>query len=98
MDSVRSSGVVQIHGVDDGTRVKVEDWRELRYASAGMMKSRPRAVMVRLQRPERSPQTGEVSVKYLGDRGGSVSLSSLSFLLNIFFSLQAFHWWNCVTV
>ena len=70
MDVVRDSGVVQIHGVDDGTRIKVDDWRELRYISAAQMKCCPYGIMVRLVRPERSPQTGEVRIKYLGKRGG----------------------------
>ena len=49
MDVVKDSGVVQIHGVDDGTRIKVADWRELRYISAGLMKLPPLCVMVKLK-------------------------------------------------
>ena len=50
MDKVTDSGV-SFHGVDDGTRVKENDWRELRYITAGLMKFPPHGVMVKLERP-----------------------------------------------
>ena len=69
MDVVKDSGVVQIHGVDDGTRIKVADWRELRYISAGLMKLPPLCVMVKLK--GLAPETEEVKIIYLGHRKGS---------------------------
>ena len=61
--------MVQIHGVDDGTRIKVADWRELRYISAGLMKLPPLCVMVKLK--GLAPETEEVKIIYLGHRKGS---------------------------
>ena len=78
MDAVRDSGVVHFHGVDDDTRVKVDDWRELRYITAGLMKFPPHSVMVRLERPL-PPETEVVKIQYLGSRKGSIPSSCLTF-------------------
>ena len=71
MDSVGDSGVVQFHGVDDGTRVKVDDWRELRYISAGLMSFPPHSVMVKLERAP-PPDSELVKIQYLGSRKGAI--------------------------
>ena len=77
MDSVRDSGVVQFHGVDDGTRVKVSDWRQLRYISAGLTSLPPHCVTVKLGRAP-PPETELVKIHYLGSREGSIPSSCLS--------------------
>ena len=69
MDDVKASGVVKIHGIDDGTRLKVDDWRELRYVSAALMKQPALCVTVRLERSP-PPDTESVKIKYLGHRKG----------------------------
>ena len=71
MDSVGDSGVVQFHGVDDGTRVKVDDWRELRYFSASLMSFPPHSVMVKLERAPAS-DSEVVKIQYLGRRKGAI--------------------------
>ena len=71
MDSIGDSGVVQFHRVDDGTRVKVDDWRELRYFSASLMSFPPHSVMVKLKRaPPTHSET--VKIQYLGRRKGAI--------------------------
>ena len=77
MDSVGDAGDVQFHGVDDGTRVKVDDWRELRYISASLMSFPPHSVMVKLESPE-APETELVKIQYLGIREGSIPSPCLS--------------------
>ena len=69
MDSVGDAGDVQFHGVDDGTRVKVDDWRELRYISADLMMQPPLCLMVKLK--GLAPETEEVKIIYQGHRKGS---------------------------
>ena len=71
MDSVGDAGDVQFHGVDDGTRVKVDDWRELRYISAGLMSFPPHSVMVKLERAP-PPDSELVKIQYLGSRKGAL--------------------------
>ena len=87
MDSVRDSGVVQFHGVDDGTRVKLDDWRKLRYISAGLTKLPPHSVMVKLESPE-APETELVKIQYLGIREGSIPSPCLS--SNVIFTFPGY--------
>ena len=68
MDAVNDAGAVLFHGVDDGTRVKLDSWRELRYLSAALMKHPPLCVTVRLKSPP--PETESVEINYLGHSKG----------------------------
>ena len=77
---MRDSGVVQFHGVDDGTRVKVSDWRQLRYISAGLTSLPPHCVTVKLGRAP-PPETEVVKIQYLGSRKGARPSSWLTFRL-----------------
>ena len=71
MDEVGDSGAVQFHGVDDGTRVKLDDWRKLRYLPAGLTKLPPHCVTVKLGRAP-PPETEVVKIQYLGSRKGVI--------------------------
>ena len=71
MDSVGDAGDVQFHGVDDGTRVKLKEWRELRYLPAGLTNFPPHCVTVRLGRAP-PPETEVVKIQYLGSRKGAI--------------------------
>ena len=84
VEAVKDSGAVQFHGVDDGTRLKVDDWRELRYIPASLVRQPPLCVMVKLERPP-PRDTEEVEVKYLGHRKGSSPSSCLFVKLKLLF-------------
>ena len=81
MDNVKESGEVQFHGVDDGTRVKADNWRKLRYISAALMKLPPLCVSVRLERSPPPETESSVKINFLYHKKGSLPQSSLSFTL-----------------
>ena len=70
--------------MDDGTRVKADNWRKLRYVSAALMKLPPLCVTVKLRSP--APESGSVKINYLYHKKGSLPPSTLSFMFyaNIF--------------
>ena len=78
VDNVKDSGEVQFHGVDDGTRVKADNWRKLRYVSAALMKLPPLCVLVRLERSPPPETESSVKIKYLYRVEGSFFSSCLS--------------------
>ena len=71
------TGEVKFHGIDDGTRVKLDDWRLLRYLPSSLLQYPPHRVTVRMVSPQ-PPGAEVVKIIYKGDRkGGSVRLSSV---------------------
>ena len=69
MDSVRGSGVVKFHCVDDGRKDSVGDWSELRYLPPSLAQLPPHCLTVRLNSVQH-PHTEAVNIIYLGERKG----------------------------
>ena len=89
--------MVQFHGVDDGTRVREDNWRMLRYVSAALMKEPPHGVMVQLERTEKPlpPETESVKINYLYQGQGSLVVTFIMFVFHAKYLVsQGIQWWN----
>ena len=71
MDSVRDSGSVKFHGVDDGSQESVHHWSLLRHLPPGLLQQPPHSLVVRLNSP-RQPRTEAVKIISLGERKGDL--------------------------
>ena len=76
MDSVRDSGGVEFHGVDDGSQAIVDHWSQLRHFPPGLLEQPPHCLIARLNSPQQ-PRTKAVQIIYLGDRKGDIQLLPL---------------------
>jgi len=68
VDSVRESGPVKCHGVDDGSR-ETGDWRDLRYLPSSLLQVPAQCIAVRLSGVP-PPGTEAVQIIYLADKRG----------------------------
>ena len=69
VDSVRDSGEVKFHDVDNGSQDSIDHWSQLRYLSPSLVQLPPHCLTVRLNSVPPS-NTETVKIIYLGDRKG----------------------------